>query len=168
MNYTGPMRRPREFNVDMTIDEAIVHELEHRPILTIYESFDFPENRIIKTYSVEEIASEKIVVLTDPARNQPRDLFDIWKRQEEFGLELSDLAHAIAQKLVFRGRDAEKLEAAFGRKEGNLRATWSTRLDPQMGVTPPFDAVYREVKRVFRQSNLFELVLDEQRRIGAS
>jgi predicted nucleotidyltransferase component of viral defense system len=166
MTYTGPMRRAREFKVDMTINEAVVHELEHRPILTTYDSFDFPDGRTIKSYSVEEIASEKIVALTDPARNQPRDLFDIWKLQEEFGLEMSELANAIAQKLTFRGRDAEKMDAAFGRKEGNLRATWSARLDPQMGTTPPFDTVYREVKRIFRQSELFELVLDEQRRNG--
>jgi hypothetical protein len=75
-----------------------------------------------------------------------RDVFDIWKLQDEFGLELSELANAIAQKLVFRGRDAEKLEAAFRRKEGNLRATWATRFDPQMGVTPPYETVYREVR----------------------
>ncbi len=166
MAYTGPMRRVREFKVDMTISEAVVHELEHRPILATYGSFDFPDGRTIKSYSLAEIASEKIVALTDPARNQPRDLFDIWKLQQEFGLEMPELAFAIAQKLTFRGRDADKMDAAFGRKEGNLRATWSARLDPQMGTTPPFETVYRDVKRIFRQSELFELVLDQQRRNG--
>ena len=165
MTFTGPMRRPREFKVDITINEAIVHDLEHQPILVTYDSFDFPTGRTIKAYSVEEIVTEKIVALTDPARTQPRDLFDIWKLHDEFGIQLAELANPIAQKLIFRGREAGELESAFSRKEKKLKATWSARLDPQMASTPPFETVFREVRRAFRQSELFELVHDEHRRI---
>ncbi|MCO5085190.1 MAG: nucleotidyl transferase AbiEii/AbiGii toxin family protein, partial [Rhizobiaceae bacterium] len=127
--------------------------------------FDFSPSETVKTYSVEEIATEKIVALTDRARNQPRDLFDIWKLQSEFGIDLAELANPIAQKLVFRGRNAQELDEAFSRKEKALKATWSTRLDPQMSSTPQFETVFREVRRVFRQSNIFDLVNVEQQRL---
>lgn len=50
------------------------------------------------------------------------------------------------------------MDAAFGRKEGNLRDTWSGRLDPHMG---PGRLRYRipRGEADFRQSELFELVL---------
>ncbi|PVB60991.1 nucleotidyl transferase AbiEii/AbiGii toxin family protein [Labrenzia sp. 011] len=165
MEFTGPMRRARTFKVDMTINETIVHDLEMRPILATYDAYDFPSGCTVKTYSVEEIATEKIVALTDKARSQPRDLFDIWKLHEEFGIELAELANPIAQKLAFRGRDAENLENLFSRKEAVLKATWSARLDPQMSSTPPFDGVFREVKRAFRQSDVFSLVQTEHQRL---
>jgi predicted nucleotidyltransferase component of viral defense system len=123
MSFTGPLRRSRDFKVDMTISEAIVHDLEFRPILTTYNAFDFPSDRKVKSYSVEEIATEKIVALTDPARSQPRDLFDIWKLHEEFNIDPAELTNAISQKLILRGRNADTLAQAFERKEKALKAT---------------------------------------------
>lgn len=157
MSYTGPMRRERSFKVDMTRTEKLVFDLEAKPIIRTYDVFDFPDGRAVQTYALDEVATEKILALTDPARNQPRDLFDIWKLSEDFGLEPEHLASAVAQKLQFRGRGAENLMEAFERKEKALRSTWKTRLDPQMAETPEFEDIYREVKRLFRQSGVFEL-----------
>ncbi|WP_281410075.1 nucleotidyl transferase AbiEii/AbiGii toxin family protein [Rhizobium leguminosarum] len=77
MSYTGPMRRERNFKVDMTRTEKLVFDLEAKPIIRTYDAFDFPDGRTVQTYALDEVATEKILALTDPARNQPRDLFDI-------------------------------------------------------------------------------------------
>jgi predicted nucleotidyltransferase component of viral defense system len=37
-----------------------------------------PEDAEILTYSLGEIAAEKVIALLDAARNEPRDLYDIW------------------------------------------------------------------------------------------
>ena len=36
------------------------------------------EGATIQVYSLKEILSEKVVALTDRARNEPRDLYDVW------------------------------------------------------------------------------------------
>ena len=166
MTFTGPMRRPRDFKVDVTKKEKIVHQLERKGILRTYDAFDFPEGRAIKVYSINETVAEKLLALTDPQRSQPRDLYDLWYLNDNDHVDLSHLADAVAQKLAFRGRSGDGLEAAFNKKEATLKRTWKTRLDPQMAQTPEFETVMREVRRAFRQSNVFELVAESQKRSG--
>jgi predicted nucleotidyltransferase component of viral defense system len=36
------------------------------------------EGATIQVYSLKEILSEKVVALTGRARNEPRDLYDVW------------------------------------------------------------------------------------------
>jgi predicted nucleotidyltransferase component of viral defense system len=156
MAYTGPMRARREFKVDITKREVITTDLDERDIIITYPEFDFPEHKKLKVYSIDEIATEKIVALTDPKRNQPRDLFDIWTLVEDCDLELAMLAPAIAQKLRFRERTADGLSQAFDKKEKLLKATWSNRLNPQMTKTPEFETVFREVRQSFRDATLFD------------
>jgi hypothetical protein len=38
----------------------------------------FPKDALVRVYSLDEIAVEKLVALTDKARNEPRDLYDLW------------------------------------------------------------------------------------------
>jgi predicted nucleotidyltransferase component of viral defense system len=166
MAFTGPIRRTREFKVDITKTEVIVDALEYKPVLITYDSFDFPKDRAVKAYSLNEIVAEKILALTDPKRSQPRDLYDLWFLHSEERVEFSLLADAVAQKLKFRGRSCEGLAAAFDKKEKLLQATWKTRLDPQMAETPEFESVFRETRRAFRQSNIFDLALEAQNRLG--
>lgn len=57
-------------------------------------------------------------------------------------------------KLAFRQQEAAGIQEAILKKEGRLKALWSSRLANQMAVLPPFDQVFREVRRVLRQANL--------------
>lgn len=126
MAYTGPMRREREFKVDVTKTEVITDGLEKLQIIKTYPEFDFPDHGGLPVYSIDEITTEKIVALTDPKRSQPRDLFDIWTLVEERDLDLSLLGDAIAQKLKFRDRSADGMQDVFDKKEKILKATWNS------------------------------------------
>jgi hypothetical protein len=64
------------------------------------------------------------------------------------------LLPAICQKLEFRAKPCEDLQAALARKEARLRALWNTRLSYQMAALPPFEQVFRELRRTFRRANL--------------
>jgi len=46
------------------------------------------------------------------------------------------------------------IQEAIIKKEARLKALWSRRLANQMAVLPPFDQVFRELRRVLRQANL--------------
>ena len=94
--------------VDITISERLAFPLRDRLILRGYEEFaDLPEGRkgrTIDAYSLEEIAAEKTVALADPARNEPRDLYDLWYLTSDGGIEMDHLIPAICEKLEFRGK----------------------------------------------------------------
>jgi len=155
LRYTGPLPGNNDVKVDITINEVLSFPLEVRPVLRGYPEFsDLPEDRRILVYSLNEIAAEKTVALTDPARNEPRDLYDLWYLTENNAVQLDHLVPAICQKLEFREKPCEGLQPALARKEARLRALWNTRLAYQMVALPPFDQVFREMRRSFRQAHL--------------
>jgi uncharacterized protein len=155
LRYTGPLPRGSDVKVDITINELVVFPLEERVILRGYEEFsDLPENRSLFVYSLEEIATEKTVALADAARNEPRDLYDLWHLTANEGMEMDQLIPTICRKLEFRRKPCEGLQTAIGRKQARLAPLWEARLSHQMAALPPFEQVFREVRRTLRQANL--------------
>lgn len=155
LRYEGPLPRPNDVKVDVTIREQLIHPLEERAILRGYEEFaDLPENRLVRVYSLEEIATEKTLALADRARNEPRDLYDLWHLTSSEGVELAPLADGMRRKAEFRGKPCEGLADAIRNKEARLKALWSGRLAYQMATLPEFDEVFRVVQRTLRQADL--------------
>ncbi|MEK7403749.1 MAG: nucleotidyl transferase AbiEii/AbiGii toxin family protein [Acidobacteriota bacterium] len=155
LRYTGPLPAGGAVKVDITIRERLVFPLEDRPVLRGYEEFaDLPEGRVVQAYSLNEIMSEKVVALVDRARNEPRDLYDLWYLILRGKTELASLAPAISEKLAFRNMPAAGLREAILEKEARLKALWSVRLANQMAVLPPFEQVFRELRRALRQAEL--------------
>ena len=155
LRYIGPLPAGGSVKVDITIRERLVFPLEARPVLRAYEEFaDLPEGRVVQAYSLTEIATEKVMALADRARNEPRDLYDLWHLISHEGMDLSHLVPAITAKLAFRGLEVAGIQEAIIRKEARLKALWSARLSNQMSALPPFDQVFREFRRVLRQSSL--------------
>ena len=53
--------------------EILLFPVEQLPVLRTYSEFDdVPEDHSISLYSMNEIATEKVVALPDRARNEPR------------------------------------------------------------------------------------------------
>jgi uncharacterized protein len=155
LRYTGPLPANNDVKVDITIEEVLSFPLEARPVLRGYPEFDdLPEGRPILAYSLNEIAAEKTLALTDPARNEPRDLYDLWYLTENGEVQLDHIIPAICQKLEFREKPCDGLQSRLARKEARLRTLWNTRLAYQMAALPPFEQVFREMRRTFRQANL--------------
>ena len=98
--------------------------------------------------------AEKLVALTDRARNEPRDLYDVWHLVDGKHVEIADVVGATEQKWVFRGRKMADVSSEFAAKEPRYRRLWGPRLSSQMVELPPFDAVYRTVRRALRQAGL--------------
>jgi predicted nucleotidyltransferase component of viral defense system len=155
LRYAGPLPRGSDVKVDIAINELLVFPLVERPILRGYEEFsDLPENRSLVVYSLEEIAAEKTIALADPARNEPRDLYDLWHLTTNEGIQIGPMIPAICRKLEFRRWVSEGLQAALGRKEARFAALWEARLSHQMTALPPFEEVFRAARRTLRQAEL--------------
>ena len=159
LGYDGPLpgdSGAKEVKTDITIREILILPIEERPLLRGYAEYeDVPEDAIIRVYSLDEIAIEKAVALLDRARNEPRDLYDLWYLCEHGDhVDLSDLTTPISQKLAFRKKTLESVRGQLTEKRANLRATWDRRLRGQMATLPEFDEVFRSIRRVFRQAGL--------------
>ena len=155
LKYTGPLPAGGSVKVDVTIREELVFPLQDRPVLRGYDEFsDLPEDRPVRVYSLDEIATEKTVALIDRARNEPRDLYDLWYLVTHEDIDLASLLPAIQRKLTFRGKSTTGLQQAILNKEARLLPLWLARLSAQMTTLPSFDEVFREVRRALRQADL--------------
>jgi len=156
--YEGPLpavAARKEIKVDITIRERIVFPVAERRVLRGYEEYaDLPPDANVSVYSLEEIATEKVVALCDRARNEPRDLYDIWYLEEGKHIDISALPAAISEKLAFRGRKIDGLGDAVREKEERLHRLWDTRLSQQVAILPSFTEVFRAVLREFRRAGL--------------
>jgi len=155
--YDGPLpdARGKTVKTDITIRERIVLPLEDRPVLRGYDEYrDLPEDAGVRVYSLDEVAVEKTVALLDRARNEPRDLYDLWFLAAGGHVRLPDLLDAIARKLEFRRLTLAKVGREFAAKEARYRKLWQVRLAAQIADLPEFDAVYRNVKRTLRQAGI--------------
>ena len=158
LGYEGPLpatANPKEIKVDVTIKERLVFPLEHRPVLRSYEEYaDLPDNAKVPVYSLKEIAAEKVVALTDRARNEPRDLYDLWHLVSGRHVDLTEVVEAVGEKVAFRGRKLADARGEFAAKEARLEKLWTLRLAAQMAELPEFESVYRIVQRALRQAGL--------------
>lgn len=96
----------------------------------------------------------KQIALADPARNEPRDLYDLWYLTSDGGIEMDHLIPAICEKLEFRGKPCQGLQPAIARKEARLEALWTRKLAHQLVSLPPFEQVFRALRRTLRQADL--------------
>lgn len=158
LSYEGPLPAAparKEIKVDVTIKERIVFSLAKKQALRVYEEYaDLPTDAIVQVYTLDEIATEKVVALCDRARNEPRDLYDIWYLMDGRHVDLSFLKTAIAEKLAFRGRVLAGISDELRAKEDRLRRLWDSRLSHQMALLPEFQEVFRAVQREFRRAGL--------------
>jgi len=111
---------------------------------------------VIYTYSINEIASEKVVALLDRARNEPRDLYDIWYLTSNQHVDITELIEAVEEKLEFRGKKLTDVREEFMRKETRFKKLWEMRLSSQLTSIPEFGQVYRAVQRKLRQAGLLK------------
>ena len=70
LRYRGPLPAENDVKVDVTITERLCFPLKDRPILRSYDEYDdLPQGPTVRVYSLEEIVLEKLVALSDRARN---------------------------------------------------------------------------------------------------
>jgi hypothetical protein len=155
--YEGPLpaASPKEVKVDITISEQFVLPIENRAVLRGYDEYaDLTDDSTIRVYALDEIGVEKIVALTDRARNEPRDLYDVWFLTSEGHVDLAMLTPEIDSKLEFRGRCRDTIGEEFEKKEARYRKLWSPRLGSQLAELPSFEDVFRSVRRSLRAAEL--------------
>ncbi len=158
LSYVGPLPgSAKEVKVDITFKETILTPNKEMEIVRTYNEYsDFLRDSKIMVYSLEEIAIEKICALFAHDRKQPRDLFDIYNLIEEKNIKVTDLVDLVERKLNFKKIHFKNIQDNFAKKEAVFEKMWQPILGQQMSFLPPFDEVFRKVKKSFRQARLLD------------
>lgn len=150
--YQGPLPAPKRVKVDVTRGETLVFPLEQRHVLRTYAEYaDLPEGGPqLQVYAFHEIVVEKTLAVTDDARHEPRDLYDLWFIIQERHVEHpEEVVDGLSRKLASRaGRADDVLAARLEKAEAILRKTWDIRLGAQVDRLPGFDGCFRDVKQL--------------------
>jgi len=105
LRYQGPLPAANDVKVDITITEVLCFPLQDRPIHRLYDNFDdLPEGSTVKVYAIKEIVIEKLLALSDRARNEPRDLYDLWYLFGTTDLRIEEMRAELDTKLALRQR----------------------------------------------------------------
>ena len=155
LRYQGPLPAANDVKVDITINEVLCFPLQDRPIHRIYDGFDdLPKGPTVKVYDIKEIIVEKLLALSDRARNEPRDLYDLWYLFGATDLRVAEMRAELDAKLALRQRIVAGMDQAIAAKKDRLQRLWTARLAHQICQLPPFDDVFREVLRAVRAADL--------------
>jgi predicted nucleotidyltransferase component of viral defense system len=151
---TGPLGSADKLKIDLTTREALVFPAIGLDLVDEYT--DRAGSVTLHCYSKEEIALEKIICLLDPARIQPRDLYDLDQLMGPGRLDVDAVAWAFPDKARFKGLDPSRLREALERKSPQLRRRWNEQLSQQVpsGTLPGFDDVERRFMRAMRERGL--------------
>lgn len=123
LTYVGPLPgKAKEVKVDISFRETILQPIEELPIIQTYDKYsDFIDDATILVYSLNEVVIEKICALHSPARNEPRDLYDIYYLTEDEGVEIDFLIDDVDEKLKFKGSSLDERRGQFEKKESRLK-----------------------------------------------
>lgn len=157
INFSGPLGADLargEVKIDFTIKEKLINQPIIKTLLQEYDEYhDIPEDIKLRLYSLEEIFMEKILSILDPGRKEPRDIYDLWYLISNECLEFQDLCEQIKEKGIYKGLTSFKIHDTLLSKEASYNRLWTERLAIHMMELPPFEKVYRELKRYLEPLN---------------
>ncbi|MCK4643334.1 nucleotidyl transferase AbiEii/AbiGii toxin family protein [bacterium] len=156
INYSGPLGADitkRQVKIDFTVDEKIIYPTVVRKLNTYSQYSDVPANVGLNVYPLEEIFIEKYLCIMNKARNEPRDIYDLWYLIVNAKIEPALLIRDIKEKGAYKQqRDLDILKMLNYKKERYIKL-WDARLKDQMIDLPHFDRVYQKLKRSLKTIN---------------
>lgn len=150
----GPLGGAGRLKIDLTTREMLCF-----PAMALMLNDDYSDSSgavVLNCYSVEEIFLEKMVCMLDPARIQPRDLYDLDYLMQHGAVDVEAALWHFADRAHFKGHDSSRLRAAVDRKSVQLRRGWESQLAQQIpeDVLPGYDDVERRFGRLIRDHGL--------------
>ena len=152
LTYQGPLPKESSVKVDVSRDETIVFPLEMKPVLQTYPEYsDLPsDSPELQVYAFHEIVVEKTLAITDGARREPRDLYDLWFIMKEQHVQHpEEVIDGLNRKLASRpGREDDILALRLERAHPTLKKVWEQRLGAQVDILPGFGECFRDVRKL--------------------
>lgn len=134
VNYSGYdeiIGVPKEIRLDFVMNMDLYGQVHDNKMIASYSDLQSRDTRL-SVMSLNTIFANKLGLLIDSTRNEPRDLFDIWfllQRQGEFKLNFEEICTAFKEKYGFQPT-LNSLRSGLNKK--SLKNTWEARLRKQV------------------------------------
>jgi len=151
VDFVGPLQArlgSRNIKVDFTLIEKLVFSAEEEVIKAPYSDCKGLKRKL-KTYSLEEVLTEKLCALI--GRTEPRDLYDAHYLFNLEYLNYQEVAEGFKAKAANKKIDPKRLSSILRQKEATIANLWEIRLAQQVDELPHLEAVIRKINKYFRQ-----------------
>jgi uncharacterized protein len=145
LGYDEIVGAPKEIRLDFAMNMDLYGKIIDKKIIETYSDLK-KQNINLSVMTLNTILANKLGLLLDRTRNEPRDLFDIWfllQRLEKFDYDFNQVCEAFRDKNGFRLSVAILLPQL---KNGSMKKNWSIRLSKQMPILPEFDNVINDIE----------------------
>ncbi len=143
--YDEIIGAPKEVRVDFAMDMDSFGETNEKGIIKSYSDLSM-QNETLSVMTLNTILANKLGLLLDGTRNEPRDLYDIWfllQRTKDFDFNFNKVVKAHYEKYSSRPT-LTNLKTHLKREA--LKNNWDIRLKRQVSALPPIDIVIREIE----------------------
>jgi len=151
VDFVGPLQArlgSRDVKIDFTLFEKLVFPTEDKIINAPYSDCKGLKRKL-KTYSLEEVLTEKLCALI--GRTEPRDLYDTHYLFELGSLNYHIVTEGFMSKAESKEIDPRKISSILRQKEATITRLWEIRLTHQVDELPHLDEVIRKINKCFRQ-----------------
>ena len=141
--------------LDINHTEEVIFPVQHKAILHNYTDKFVFDSYLLKTYSIQEVLSEKFRSLIQRKYTSPRDYYDIWYLKNKVeGLDWASVKSAFFRKMENKKIKFEGVEQLLNPdKERILKNSWEKQLSNQFprNKTPDFKEVVTELSEFFNK-----------------
>ena len=155
--FLGPLAHPGMIYMDLSFDEPVCLDPEHRDVLTA----PFPnEQQRILVYPLEELLAEKIRSLLE--RGKSRDYYDVWRLLQEHSsrLNLSLLGTVLSKKLKHKGLCPSTMSDFLPKNSMGLKRYWERDMEQQVDPLTALERVLQELQEMLDKLIAPHLPLD--------
>ena len=132
---------PKEIKIDFNMNATIFGNSQTACVIESYS--DLKDKRpLLNVMTINTILANKIGMLFDIARDEPRDIYDIWfllNRQSQFELNFNKILSIIKEKYSFRPT------IKMIKDKLKMQQHWQTRLQKQIANLPEQHIVTQEI-----------------------
>ncbi len=143
--YEEIIGSPKEVRLDIAMGTQVFGEIKEEKILKTYSDMK-PDSSYLKVHSLNTILANKLGLLMDISRKEPRDIFDIWfllNRTRRFDFSKSKVKKSFEEKYGFVPNWKLLIHYLHGAR---YRERWAIRLEKQMAELPPLELVLFEIE----------------------
>ncbi len=161
INYSGYeeiIGAPKEIRIDFAMDMDSYGKVIDKQMIESYSDLKM-QNVNISVMSLNTIFANKLSLLLDMTRNEPRDIYDIWfllNRLEKFDFNFEEVRKSFKERLAYYPNFSTLVSRL---KATSFKNNWYIRLNKQVSALPDFDIIIEEtidkMKEIFSPISMF-------------
>jgi predicted nucleotidyltransferase component of viral defense system len=143
--YEEIIGAPKEIRVDFIMDMDLFGEQKQKEVIKSYSDLSI-HNETLSVMTLNTILANKLGLLLDGTRNEPRDVYDIWfllQRIKDFDFNLDKVIKAHYEKYSSRPT-LTNIKTHLKREA--ISNSWEGRLKKQVTELPSINRVIEEIE----------------------